>query len=195
MNLENLGHMRTSALKWTCGTLGMLALALTACQPQMPPPPPPTVVDSTDGPHRLDPNLPDGFDIAVAGALHGDTLALEVSLDIPEGSYVISALSDRDYMGKFQVHWSDSTVVPAGNLSEQPASTPGWEPWDRVYTPMMFEPTVVQQNWVVPTGMSLVQGEVLFVLEPQCVLYGLDFEYDAKTGVMASGIVGPRSPD
>lgn len=178
-----------------CATLGMLALALTACQPQMPPPPPPAVVNSADSPLTLDSTLPDGFDIAVAGTLHGDTLALEVSVDIPEGSYVISALSDRDYMGKFQVHWSDSTVVPAGNLSEQPASTPGWEPWDRVYTPMMFEPTVVQQNWVVPTGLNLVQGEVRFVLEPQCVQYGLDFEYNTNTGAMASGSVGPRSPD
>ena len=69
----------------------------------------------------MGPTLPEGFDIAVTGAVHGDTLALEVSVDIPKGAYVISALSKRDYKGKFQIHWSDSTVVPAGKLSENPA--------------------------------------------------------------------------
>lgn len=193
--MQNLLHMNGNRSTGAFALLGMLAWALTSCQPQMPPPPPPAAAESTEGSNSLDPHLPDGFDIAVSGAVQGDTLTLEVSVDIPEGAYVISALSERDYMGKFQVLWSDSAVVPAGTLREQPASTPGWEPWDRVYTPMMFEPTVVQQKWVVPAELNLVRGEVLFVLEPLCVLFGLDFEFNSKTGVMASGSVGPRSAD
>ena len=60
---------------------------------------------------------------------------------------------------------------------------------------MMLEPTVVQQNWVVPAELNPLRGEVLFVLEPQCVRSGLDFELNSKTGAMALGRVQPHSPD
>ena len=85
---------------------------------------------------------PSNFDIRVfPEAGEADSLPhaiLITEVDIPNGSYVISALSDRDYLGKFQVIWKDSTIRPAGALFEDPISMPGWEPFENVYTPMML---------------------------------------------------------
>ena len=139
--------------------------------------------------------LPVGFDIRVAGDIVDRELALAVSVDVPEGSYVISALSDRDYLGKFQVSWSDSSVQASGALIETPVSMPGWEPWDRVYTPMLFSPTVLRQTWRFPTQLDTLKGQVFFVLEPQCVPYALDFKVATATGAFTSGWVHPQYPE
>ena len=195
--MQNLLHMNGNRLTGACALLGMLAWALTACQPQMPPPPPPTVVDSADGLYTLESTLPDGFDIAVSGAVQGDTLTLEVSVDIPEGAYVISALSERNYMGKFSVTWTDSTIHPVSALIESPASISGWEPFDQVYTPMLFAPTVITQDWHLPDSTGPFDGKVFFVLEPQCVPYALNFQVE-KTGMewfTKSGLVHPAYPE
>ena len=139
--------------------------------------------------------LPVGFDIRVAGDIVDRELALAVSVDVPAGSYVISALSDRDYLGKFQVSWSDSSVQASGALMETPVSMPGWEPWDRVYTPMLFSPTVLRQTWRFPTELDTLKGQVFFVLEPQCVPYALDFVVATATGAITSGGVHPHYPE
>ena len=120
--------------------------------------------------------LPTGFDIRVfANPKEEGIVGTSVEVDIPEGSYVISALSDRDYLGKFSVSWTDSTIRPASALIESPVSMPGWEPFDKVYTPMLLEPTVITQDWQLPQGEGPFQGEVFFVLEPQCIPYALEF--------------------
>jgi len=139
--------------------------------------------------------LPDGFDIRVAGTVALQGLHLEVAVDVPEGSYVISALSDRDYLGKFQIGWSDSLVTATGNLVETPVSMPGWEPWDEVYTPMLFSPTVIRQSWALPPGADTLKGEIFFVLEPQCVPYAVDFTVVPATGEITSGLIHPQYPD
>lgn len=139
--------------------------------------------------------LPVGFDIRVAGDIVDRELDLAVSVDVPEGSYVISALSDRDYLGKFQVSFSDSTVQPMGSLTESPVSMPGWEPWDQVYTPMLFSSTEIQQSWILPTGRDTLKGQVFFVLEPQCVPYALDFRVLPRQQQITSGLVHPEYPD
>ena len=127
---------------------------------------------------------PSSFDIRVfAEGGEADSLlhaVLITEVDIPTGSYVISALSDRDYLGKFQVIWKDSTIRPAGALVEDPISMPGWEPFDKVYTPMMFENTELRQEWALPKDTSAFEGQVFFVLEPQCVPYALDFTLEKE---------------
>ena len=139
--------------------------------------------------------LPEGFDIRVSGTVDGGQVLLDIDVDIPEGSYVISALSDRDYLGKFRVHWSDSLITPATDLTESPVSMPGWEPWDQVYTPMLFHPTTIQQTWNVPNSIDTASGEVFFVLEPQCVPFAMDFNVVMTTGAITSGRVHPQYPD
>ena len=144
---------------------------------------------------------PSNFDIRVfAEAGEADSLPhaiLITEVDIPNGSYVISALSDRDYLGKFQVIWKDSTIRPAGALFENPISMPGWEPFDKVYTPMMFENTEVRQEWALPKDTSAFEGQVFFVLEPQCVPYALDFtlEKEEMGWSTSYGIVATAMPD
>ena len=127
---------------------------------------------------------PSSFDIRVfAEAGQADSLphaVLITEVDIPTGSYVISALSDRDYLGKFQVIWEDSTIHPAGALIENPISMPGWEPFDKVYTPMLFENTELRQEWALPRDTSSFEGQIFFVLEPQCVPYALDFTLEKE---------------
>ncbi len=145
--------------------------------------------------HRPGLPLPEGFDIRVTGNIEQNLLQLAISVDVPEGSYVISALSDRDYLGKFQVHWTDSMVTPAGALVEDPVSMPGWEPWDKVYTPMLFESTTIRQAWTIPSQSDTLNGEVFFVLEPQCVPYALDFNVNLTTGTIQSGLIHPQYPD
>ena len=139
--------------------------------------------------------LPEGFDIRVAGTVNGEQVLLDIDVDIPNGSYVISALSDRDYLGKFQVNWTDSLIHPASDLVEVPVSTLGWEPWDQVYTPMLFHPTTIRQTWNVPNSNDTVSGQVFFVLEPQCVPYAVDFSVVMTTGSIMGGLVHPQYPD
>ena len=142
--------------------------------------------------------LPAGFDIRVfADPKEEGIVGTAVEVDIPEGSYVISALSDRDYLGKFSVSWTDSTIRPASALVESPVSMPGWEPFDKVYTPMLFEPTVVTQDWQLPKGAGPFQGEVFFVLEPQCVPYALEFvlEKEEMGWSTSYGLVHPAYPE
>jgi len=105
---------------------------------------------------------------------------LVTELDLPEGSYVISALSERDYLGKFNVTWKDTAIVPAGPLTESPPSMPGWETFDKVYTPMMKTSTTLRQPWHSTSGIGPVSGQVFFVLEPQCIPYAMDFTVEKE---------------
>ena len=139
--------------------------------------------------------LPDGFDIRVKGTVENGQVQLDIEVDIPEGSYMISAMSDREYLGKFQLNWTDSTVVPTNALVEEPVSMPGWEPWDKVYTPMLFEATTLRQAWTLPSTLDTAIGEVFFVLEPQCVPYAVDFEVIPANGSITSGMVHPHYPE
>ena len=139
--------------------------------------------------------LPDGFDIRVTGTVESGQVQLDIEVDIPEGSYVISAMSDRDYLGKFQVNWTDSTVVATSALIEDPVSMPGWEPWDKVYTPMLFEATTLRQTWTLPSTLDTAVGEVFFVLEPQCVPYAVDVQVIPANGSITCGMVHPRYPE
>lgn len=139
--------------------------------------------------------LPDGFDIRVAGTVDSGLVQLDIDVDIPEESYIISAMSDREYLGKFQLNWTDSTVVPTNALVEDPVSMPGWEPWDKVYTPMLFETTTLRQTWAIPSTLDTAIGEVFFVLEPQCVPYAVDFKVIPSNGSIICGMVHPHYPE
>lgn len=141
--------------------------------------------------------LPVGFDIRVfAGAQDFREIDLTVELDIPKGSYVISAHSNRDYLGKFQIAWVDSAVQAVSPLVEAPPSSPGWEPFDRIYTPMMFGPTTLTQGYRFPEEQDIQAGQVFFVLEPQCIAYALDFTIEKEpSGWSATyGEVHPVQP-
>ena len=144
--------------------------------------------DTAEGPITT-PVLPllepmEGLAIRVlAEAGEADSMAqfiLVTELDLPEGSHVISALSDRDYLGKFNVTWQDTAIAPSGPLTESPPSMPGWEPFDKVYTPMMMTSTTLRQQWETPPGKSPIAGQVFFVLEPQCVAYAMDFTVEKE---------------
>jgi len=163
--------MRSSSL-----SLALILLTLLGCgSPEKPSEGSPSNSKSTIPAFGLE----TPFDIRVfadpgqAGSTAQIVLVTEV--DIPEGSYVISALSDRDYLGKFQVIWQDSAITPSGILEEFPRSKPGWEPFDKVYTPMLMASTTLRQGWSLPDGLGPHSGKVFFVLEPQCVAYALDF--------------------
>lgn len=160
-------------------------LTVSACtSPKHPRDPLPQKMEDTREQSGTSDLAPSGFDIRVfAEAGQADSLqhaVLITEVDIPTGSYVISALSDRDYLGKFQVIWEDSTIRPAGALIENPISMPGWEPFDQVYTPMLFENTELRQEWALPKDTSAFEGQVFFVLEPQCVPYALDFTLEKE---------------
>lgn len=162
-----------------------LWLSVSGCiSTEQPRDPSPTEIEATHEMSRTDDVAPSSFDIRVfAEAGQADSLqhaVLITEVDIPTGSYVISALSDRNYLGKFQVIWKDSTIRPAGALVEAPISMPGWEPFDKVYTPMMFENTEIRQEWALPKDTSAFEGQVFFVLEPQCVPYALDFTLEKE---------------
>ena len=133
--------------------------------------------------------------IEVTGNRTADILHLEVRVDIPPGSYVISALSPIDFMGKFQINWTDSTVAPASQLSESPFSVQFPEPFSGKQTPVLREPTTIRQAWKIPTDADTLQGKVLMVLEPQCVLYALDFWVSAPPVEITNGVVHPENPD
>lgn len=191
---------------WTL-VLSAIMTSAAACQsgdaPDAPdaefpvPPPPVETVEPTHNPRPGLP-LPAGFDVRVSANTTSDsTVRTAIEVDIPEGSYVISALSDRGYMGKFSVTWTDTTLRPASALVESPVSMPGWEPFDKVYTPMLFAPTVITQDWQLPDSAGPFEGEVFFVLEPQCVPYALNFTME-KVGpdwFTQAGLVHPAYPE
>ena len=133
--------------------------------------------------------------IEVTGNRTADILHLEVRVDIPPGSYVISALSPIDFKGKFQINWSDSTVAPASQLTESPFSVQFPEPFSGKQTPVLREPTTIRQAWKIPADADTLQGKVLMVLEPQCVLYALDFWVSSPPVEITNGWVHPENPD
>ena len=186
-----MSRFSSSVFAWVL--LLFSAATWTACQEGHAPAN--TVPDPAPEAQRPGLPLPEGLDIRVDGRVAGSLLNLQVNVDIPDGSYVISAMSDRDYLGKFQVSFSDSTVQPMGSLTESPVSIPGWEPWDQVYTPMLFSSTEIQQSWILPTGRDTLKGQVFFVLEPQCVPYALDFRVLPRQQQITSGLVHPEYPD
>ncbi|MDA9864216.1 hypothetical protein N9C70_04020 [Flavobacteriales bacterium] len=155
---------------------------------------------SSPSPDPTEPHPEVQFDIRVF-ADPGQTdstaqIVLVTEVDIPAGSYVISALSDRDYLGKFQVTWEDTSIVPVGTLQEKPLSMPGWEPFDKVYTPMLLTSTTVSQAYNLPNGTGPFSGRVFFVLEPQCIAYAMDFTVDKEPDGWSStyGIVYQANP-
>lgn len=160
-----LWSMALAAMAWGCQS--------PAQQNAAPAPAPPKMESATVA------LLPSGFDVRVfadpADADTGARVTLVTEIDIPEGAYVISALSDRDYLGKFQTSWANAAIQPIGSLLEYPRSMPGWEPFDRVFTPMLTSNTVIRQDWAFPAESAPHQGRIFFVLEPQCVPYALDF--------------------
>jgi hypothetical protein len=163
-------------------------------------PPAPLALDTTTT-GNTPPALPAGFDIRVfadpAEANAPARFMLTTEVDIPEGSYVISALSDRDFLGKFQVHWTDSLIQATGTLTEAPLSMTGWEPFGRVFTPTLNTNTVIRQVWETPGGTGPFEGEVFFVLEPQCVPYALKFSVEKEPMGWSTtyGEVAPSYPD
>lgn len=187
--------------------LSAVMASAAACQSEDAPDPPDAdspssapPVESVELPHAPRPGLPlpAGFDVRVSATAASDsTVRTAIEVDIPEGSYVISALSNRGYMGKFSVTWTDTTLRPASALVESPVSMPGWEPFDKVYTPMLFAPTVITQDWQLPDSTGPFEGEVFFVLEPQCVPYALNFTME-KVGLdwfTQAGLVHPAYPE
>ena len=62
---------------------------------------------------------------------------------------------------------------------------------------MMFENTEVRQEWALPKDTSAFEGQVFFVLEPQCVPYALDFtlEKEEMGWSTSYGIVATAMPD
>ena len=150
---------------------------------------------TADSKSRSGLTLPENFDIRAGGRVQGDTVLLDIAVDVPEGSYVISALSDRDYLGKFQLRWEEAGMMALSELTEDPPSTLGWEPWDNVHTPMLFSPTRIHQPWLMPERLDTVKGSVFFVLEPQCVPYALDIHIVPSTGSITQGLVHPHYPE
>ena len=146
-------------------------------------------------------DLPPGFDIRVfaEGGDAGETaqITLVTELDVPEGSYVISALTERPYLGKFSVNWNDPSVSALSLLTESPISMPGLEPFEQVYVPMLMEPTVLRQTWNLPNASDTYDGQVFLVLEPQCMPYALDFTVEKETDGWACtyGEVHPEYPE
>jgi len=138
--------------------------------------------------------LPAGFDVQVTAEINTNEVALTFTIDIPSGSYIISATSDRNYLGKFQVTWEDS-LTQIGAYTELPPSTPGWEPWDRVYTPMLQTSTIVKGTWQRPARSTPLHGTVQFVLEPQCMMYGVDFSLDPSSGSFSASQVQAKDPE
>lgn len=196
--------MRSSPLFLACAALLLLGWGLTSCSEggstidRKESEPVENEVEAkgpADSEGRPGLPLPENFDIRASGRLQGDTLLLDIAVDVPEGSYVISALSDRDYLGKFQLHWEEVGMVALGALTEDPPSTLGWEPWDKVHTPMLFSPTHIHQDWLIPTRLDTVKGNVFFVLEPQCVPYALDIQIVPSTGSITQGLIHPHYPE
>lgn len=126
-------------------------------------------------PHRNPDDIPPGFEIRIQlEELEGEVRLIS-ELKMPYGGYIISPTCSLDYMGKFQVNWSDTTRVQNRSWSEEPPSELGFEPFEANMIPMLLRDTRVETRLAVEAGVHSLQGELFMVLEPQCVAYRLPF--------------------
>ncbi len=133
-------------------------------------------------PHRDQSVRPPGFDVTFeVDHLEGDCWLL-ATVHMPYGGYVISALSDFDYLGKFQVLWENPFLTQIQEISENPPSELGLEPFDYVMVPMLLRTTQVGVKLAIRPGITQLVGEVFFVLEPQCMPYRWPFEMEKING-------------
>lgn len=126
-------------------------------------------------PHRLPYVKHSGLAVDLSLVEREDGIWLISEVDVPYGGYIISPLTERDYLGKFHVKWFDTASVSHSDWREFPSSELGFEPFDRVMVPMIRRDTKIETHLAIQSGVTDLSGEVAFVLEPQCVLYLMPF--------------------
>ena len=126
-------------------------------------------------PHRNPDAIPPGFEIRLNAEERGDSLWLISAVQLPYGGYIISATCTFDYLGKFQVQWTDTAAVRNTGWREEPAAELAMEPFEAQLVPMLLKDTKVTTRLSIEPGMAAASGELFMVLEPQCVPYRLPF--------------------
>jgi len=126
-------------------------------------------------PHRLPYEKHQGLAVDLSLVERENGLWLISDIDVPYGGYIISPLTDRDYLGKYHFNWLESESISILDWLEFPPSQLGFEPFDRVMVPMIVNDTRLEAQLELQPELSEVAGELAFVLEPQCVLYLMPF--------------------
>lgn len=150
-----------------------------------------SVVDLLLAPHRDPFTIHPGLNVTLDLLEDSEGIWLVTDLKMPFGGYVISATCERDYLGQFQLITALGEPLVVSEWSEFPSAALGYEPFDRVMVPMLVESTRVRARLDLSPGADRVDGEVFFVLEPQCVPYGIPFHLSrSSTGfaLQADGI-------
>lgn len=126
-------------------------------------------------PHRQPYQKHNGLAIELSLAERQDGIWLISEIDMPYGGYIISPLTERDYLGKYHFNWLEPESIEIDEWREFPPAELGFEPFDREMVPMVLSDTKIETHLVIQSGVTELTGEVAFVLEPQCVLYLMPF--------------------
>lgn len=132
-------------------------------------------------PHRNPDVIPPGFEIRLDAVEENGELWLVSDVRLPYGGYIISARCDVDYLGKFQVNWSDSAKAQTDAWLEIPPAEMGYEPFESKNVLMLLRDTRVSARVAIAPGTESLSGEVFLVLEPQCVPYRLPFQLNLES--------------
>ncbi len=104
-------------------------------------------------------------------------------LNFHHGSYVISPTDSAGMKGKFQIHLGDSVLFTNEAITEWPPSSHELEYFQQVQIQVARNPTMYAMPFEVLSDSDFeTSGHALFVLEPSCIAYILEFQLIQKEG-------------
>ncbi|MFT4779972.1 MAG: hypothetical protein ACJAU0_000139 [Flavobacteriales bacterium] len=111
---------------------------------------------------------------------------LVVALSMDSGSYVISSFSEDEFYLPFDVTMKSSSNLKFGNeLRENPPSIEEYDAIIEKNVRFVRENTTFSQEMkVLSTNDFQVEGEIQFMIEPQCIPYAVDFLIIQEEGLL-----------
>jgi hypothetical protein len=118
--------------------------------------------------------------------MENDLYSLAVTIDLFDGSFIVSPHSQDSVYGHFDIIFKDfGNIVADKTLSEIPASYPEIDPILNTLVRFVRGKTTYKQNiHILTKGDFDASGMIWFVLEPSCVPYDVEFRISSRSGKM-----------
>jgi hypothetical protein len=131
--------------------------------------------------------IDDSFDMKVdIEQIAGNQYELAATIELENGSYVVSPYSEDDIYLHFSISIPDNdNLIADDKLLEIPASVPEIDPILNIPVRFIRGTTTYKQKIELTTENDFeVSGLIEFLVEPSCVPYDVEFTASYNSGVM-----------